>query len=107
MSYKCKICGSVNRFNNGVCPICGAFGSLRAWKPKIPENSNSKLELLKAIERGANSRIGMPRNIITFPQKYEDDELTTKEKQKTFLTAAAKEFLKIEIDQLEKNMESD
>jgi len=87
--------------------MCGAFGSLRACVPKISvsENSRSNLRLLKIIERGANSRMGMTRNIITFPQKY--DELTTKEKEKTFLTAAAKEFIKIEIEQLEKSMESD
>lgn len=106
------MCGAFNMINNGTCVMCGAFGSLRACVPKTPENSGSKLELLKTIERGANSkvsRIGIPRNIITFPQKYEvdDDELTTDEKQKTFLTAAAREFLRIEVDELEKSMESD
>lgn len=108
MSYKCMVCGNVNMINNGTCIICGAFGSLRACIPKIPEteNSRSNLRLLKIIERGANSRMGMPKNIITFPQ-YQDDELTPKEKQKTFLTAAAKEFLRIEVNQLEKSMESD
>ena len=112
MSYICKICGTFNMFNNGICIACGTFGSLRACVPKLieTENSRSNLRLLKTIERGANSKVsrfGMPKHIITFPQKYEDDELTTKEKQKTFLTAAAKEFLRIEIDQLEKSMESD
>lgn len=104
MSYKCTVCGNVNMINNGTCVMCGAFGSLRACIPKIPEteNSVSNLRLLKIIEREANS--WNPRNIITFPQKYEVDELTTNQKQKIFLSAAAKEFLRIEVNQLEEAM---